>query len=188
MNIAYIAENSFIYGPGCRFVIWVQGCAIRCKGCWNQELWDFSTKNEISINELLVKISQELPYIEGITVLGGEPFDQYSELLNLLKETKKRKLSTIVYSGYTKKKLVQKQMHEAFQYIDVLIAGPYIEKYRNVQTAGLIGSTNQKYYFFSDRYSIKDLTKFNETEIEIDESGRLTMYGYNALSIENLDS
>jgi len=59
MHIAHIEEQSFIYGPGYRFVVWVQGCSIRCKGCWNQEMWSFEDNIILLVNELLVKIENE---------------------------------------------------------------------------------------------------------------------------------
>lgn len=177
MNIAHIEEYSFIYGPGCRFVIWVQGCSIRCKGCWNKEMWSFKTKQEISVNDLISKILKEKEFIEGVTILGGEPFDQYNELLKLSKLIYENKLSLILYTGYEKEELKEKNYLEIIRYIDILISGRYKEEFRNLQL-GLIGSSNQTIDFYSDRYCESDLSKTNEIEITLTNSGKIELYGY----------
>ncbi len=178
MNIAHIEENSFIYGPGCRFVIWTQGCSIHCKGCWNKEMWSFEIKNKISVTELVEKIKKEKANIEGVTILGGEPFDQYDELLELVKQIRQIDLSIIVYSGYTMNELEQKKQIEILNFIDIIITGRYIETKRNITTGGLIGSSNQEIIFLSDKYSEADISKYNESEISIDENGKIIIYGY----------
>ena len=177
MNIAHIEEQSFIYGPGCRYVIWTQGCSIRCKDCWNKEMWSFNKKNEISINELFKKIIAEKEYIEGVTILGGEPFDQYDELLSLIKQIRKTDLSIILYTGYSQNELKDKNKTEILDYIDIIITDRYDKNYRT-ENGGLIGSSNQKIIFLTNRYSKNDLSKNNEIEISINENGQINMYGY----------
>lgn len=44
INIAHIEPESYIYAPEKQFVIWMQGCSIHCKGCWNKEMWSFDKK------------------------------------------------------------------------------------------------------------------------------------------------
>ncbi len=177
MNISHLEEYSFIYGPGCRYIIWVQGCSIKCKGCWNKEMWSFKQKNDITIDQLLDKILKEKEFVEGITILGGEPFDQYSELLQLLILLQKEDLSVIVYTGYEKEELIAQQYTAAFKHIDILISGRYDENFRTLQ-AGLIGSSNQKINFLSNKYNLSNLTATNEVEISINPSGKINIYGY----------
>ena len=94
--------------------------------------------------------------IEGITISGGEPFDQPKELYEITKLIREEtKLSQIVYSGYTINE-IQKQggMNIVLSNIDVLIDGRYnAEKLSKDYT---IGSTNQSHHFFSNRYSLND--------------------------------
>ena len=177
MNIAHIENTSLIYGPGIRFVIWVQGCSIRCKACWNKEMWNFQKKNELSINEIIKQIVKQNNIIEGITILGGEPFDQYEELLLLVKEIKNLNLSLILYTGYTIAELKTKQQTKIFDFVDILITGRYEESNRTVK-GGLVGSSNQKINFLTDKYSKEDLVINNESEISIDENGKINIYGY----------
>ncbi|MGP1577171.1 MAG: 4Fe-4S single cluster domain-containing protein [Treponema sp.] len=177
MNIAHIEAYSFIYGPGCRSVIWTQGCSIRCPGCWNKNLWDFTPNKEILVSDLVSRILKQKTFIEGITILGGEPFDQYTELFKLCKALADENLSLIVYSGYEKQVLIDKGYAPLFHCIDVLISGPYIESLRSMEL-GLIGSSNQRTDFFTNRYSAADLVKTNEIEISFTDTGSMQIYGY----------
>ena len=101
INIAEILETSKIYGPGDRFVIWVQGCAIRCKGCWNQKMHSFEQKNLWHYNDLFERILS-VSGIEGITFLGGEPLHQSKPLLKLVRKIKKHGLTIMLYTGFQK--------------------------------------------------------------------------------------
>ena len=67
-----------VEGPGKRFCLWVQGCSIRCEGCGVPWTWAKENGEKISVEKLLKEIvkSQEENSIEGVTFLGGEPFDQ----------------------------------------------------------------------------------------------------------------
>ena len=176
MNIAHIEETSFIYGPGMRFVIWVQGCSIHCKGCWNREMWSFETKYEYSIDELVTKI-RNTNTIEGVTILGGEPFDQYNECLQLVAQINKLDLSIILYTGYEIEELEETRKTDILKHVDILISGRFIENLRTMR-GGLVGSSNQQVHFLTEKYSSKDLADRNESEISIDENGKITIYGY----------
>ncbi|MCC5945688.1 MAG: anaerobic ribonucleoside-triphosphate reductase activating protein [Bernardetiaceae bacterium] len=177
MNITHVEEYSFIYGPGCRYIIWVQGCSIHCKGCWNKDMWSFETKEEISVEKLVDRILKEKDFIEGVTLLGGEPFDQYTELLSLVKTLYQHNLSVILYTGYEKEELKHKNYTEVLNYIDILISGRYVEKLRNMNL-GLVGSSNQEITFYSDRYTSQSLSKTNQVEISITKTGKVLLYGY----------
>ena len=177
MNIAHIEENCFIYGPGCRFVIWTQGCSIHCDGCWNKEMWSFDTRNEISTKILYEQIENEIEYIEGVTILGGEPFDQFKELMKLVKQIIKLDLSIIVYTGYSHNELVNKNYAKIFNFIDILISESY-EKSKRTKHGGLIGSSNQKITFFTNKYSKNDLSLNNEIEVSINSNGQINYYGF----------
>ncbi|WP_370425056.1 4Fe-4S single cluster domain-containing protein [Tenacibaculum dicentrarchi] len=177
MNISHIEENSLIYGPGIRYVIWTQGCSIKCKGCWSKDTWSFKTKNIKSTIELLTNITKDKE-LEGVTILGGEAFDQYNELLDLIKEIRKTKLSIILYTGYKITELKREKKTEVLEFIDVLITGRYVEEKKNIQSGGLVGSYNQEIIFYSKKYSKNDLVELNESEISIDENGKISIYGY----------
>lgn len=87
-------------GPGIRFVVFMQGCALRCKYCHNRDTWDVNCGNLISLEELINKIERYKSYIlpsgGGVTVTGGEPLLQAPFLVNLFKELKKRGIPTAI--------------------------------------------------------------------------------------------
>jgi len=177
MNIAHIEEHSFIYGPGCRFVIWVQGCSIRCKGCWNKEMWSITSKNEIPVAELAKKIFAESDIIDGITLLGGEPLDQFNEVSELLVECRKLGLSTMLFTGYEMTEIAEKQITLILDNLDILITGRY-EKTKRTMNHQWIGSTNQEIHFLTDRYADYEIENNNYTEITINADGSTTILGF----------
>jgi anaerobic ribonucleoside-triphosphate reductase activating protein len=177
MNIAHIEEQSYIYGPGCRFVIWTQGCSIRCKGCWNRSMWDFTPKTEVSALRLFEKILQYQDTVEGITLLGGEPLDQYEETLLLIRLCAGAGLSSMLFTGYEMAEIREKDMAAITENLDILITGPY-EKQKRTLYHQWIGSTNQEIHFLTDRYNNYKIKNANYTELVIAEDGSLTILGF----------
>jgi anaerobic ribonucleoside-triphosphate reductase activating protein len=177
MNIAHIEEHSFIYGPGCRFVIWVQGCSIHCKGCWNKEMWSFDDKTNLSVEELLSKIEGEKDFIDGITLLGGEPLDQFDEVSELLIESRKLGLSTMLFTGYEMTEIAENQMTSILDNLDILITGRY-DKTKRTMNHQWIGSINQEIHFLTDRYAEYKIENNNYTEITINADGSTTILGF----------
>ena len=175
MNIAHIEEQSFIYGPGCRYVIWVQGCSLHCKGCWNKEMWSFDKHHEYTIQQLFSMISNE--NVEGITILGGEPLDQFDEVYALCRKCKQKNISTMVFTGYELTEITSSKMASIKGVVDILITGRYIESLRTIDNQW-IGSTNQQIIFLSDRYSDYKIINANYMEIDIDEDGKCTILGF----------
>ena len=105
MNTNILRVHSFesfgtVDGPGIRFVIFLQGCHLKCKYCQNRDTWDTCGGQEFSTHEILEKILKYQAYIKpsggGITVSGGEPLLQASALIELLKELKKYNIHTAI--------------------------------------------------------------------------------------------
>lgn len=177
MNIAHIEELSFIYGPNCRFVIWVQGCSIRCEGCWNKDMWATEDKTILSIQDLLSKIESEKDVIDGITLLGGEPLDQIAEVSELLIENRKLGLGTMLFTGYEMTEIAEKQMTSILDNLDILITGRY-DKTKRTMNHQWIGSTNQEIHFITDRYADYKIENNNYTEITINKDGSTSILGF----------
>lgn len=99
-RIHSIESFGTVDGPGIRFVIFMQGCALKCKYCHNRDTWDINGGNLTSVDELLDKIERYKAYIlpsgGGVTVTGGEPLLQAKFLITLFKELKKRKIPTAI--------------------------------------------------------------------------------------------
>ncbi|MBE9531708.1 MAG: radical SAM protein [Proteobacteria bacterium] len=177
LNIHSVIEASRVNGPGTRFVVFTQGCKLKCEGCFNTELHPFDGGTKVSTSKLLSQYN--LKKAEGITVSGGEPFEQPRALASLLKEAKEKyNLTSVVYSGYTYAELLKESnTREALEFIDVLIAGRFNQE--NLESTLLArGSTNQSFIFLSSRYSLKDFYMPGKVEISISPDGAVTSTGF----------
>ena len=140
-------------GPGKRLVLWVNGCSKKCAGCISPEMQVRSSKKYINNDDLLKIINNifiQEPF-SGITISGGDPFEQLDDLMYCLKFLKQICNDILVYTGFTWndyiKELDENSTKELKELISVLIDGPYIEEL-NVPSCSLRGSKNQKIYFF----------------------------------------
>ena len=92
MNYCELKLNDVANGPGVRVSLFVSGCTHHCKGCFNEESWDFNAGKEFT-QETVDTIIEALkpPYVTGLTLLGGEPFERVNQqgLLPLLRKMKK---------------------------------------------------------------------------------------------------
>ena len=179
--LADFIERTDLEGPGYRIAVWFSGCSIRCKGCCNPHLFDQNEDQKIYLEELFNKIREVQKFysdIEGVSVLGGEPFDQPEALLSLLKFSKGLNLSTMVFSGYTLKHIQKSQHSRILDSIDLLVDGPYIESKR-VENRRWIGSSNQGLHFMNNRYnaSMPCFSMPNEMELKW-KDGELRIYGF----------
>lgn len=178
MNIHNIIENTTAEGPGNRFAIWVQGCSRRCSGCFARETWSHEDNRVLSVGTITEMMARHLRDIEGITVLGGEPFEQPFELQHLLYKAKAMGLSTIVSTGYYYSELLNSKndsVAKALKCIDVLADGPYVEKQKSFNTP-MIGSSNQSLHFLTDRYCNDDFYT-NRIQIKINKEGTMKING-----------
>lgn len=153
LNVAECLEKSIVNGPGSRYVIWLQGCPFRCKGCFNEAFQPFISKKLIHVSEML-EIILSVKDIEGVTYTGGEPFCQARELYYLSLALKEHDLGIVCYSGFTLKQLRNHKdpfVKRLLEQIDLLIDGRYEED----KKASLLwrGSKNQKVHFLTKRYN-----------------------------------
>ncbi len=153
LNIAKYVEASHSNGPGVRAVIWLQGCSIRCPDCVNHDFLPVTKRKVVHPNDLCQLIINSSQPIEGITISGGEPFDQLEGLDLLVRYICQEDLSIMIYTGYYFSKLQTIKHHLVDRVLantDILIDGPFIQN----QSDGLLGrgSNNQQIHFLSDRY------------------------------------
>lgn len=135
-------------GPGRRLGIWFQGCSLRCEGCISVDTWA-TAKTLIPIEQLMRTLSSYLPLIDGITISGGEPFDQFEALLAIVVQLRERtKVDILVYTGYSVEDITE-QLLQIKPYIDVLISDPF--QRQSSQTLRLRGSDNQRLHCFSSQ-------------------------------------
>ena len=142
-------------GYGRRLGIWMQGCIRRCIGCMSPEMQPFLMGNAVPVASILEKIPKDNP-IDGLTISGGEPFEQSKALKEIVAWFLDNYCDDIlVYTGYRLEELIDRADLDTdwvLKHISVLIDGPYEQSLATVQ--GIKGSSNQKVHIFShfDRY------------------------------------
>ena len=146
-------------------------------------MWSNKEIELLSIKELVEKIKVEKHLIEGITLLGGEPLDQFDELLDLLIETRKIGLSAMVFTGYEMDEIIERKLTSLLNNTDILITGRYEQKKRTLNHQW-IGSTNQEIHFLTERYKSYTSVNANYVEVVIDEYGTLTYLGFPSKNLQ----
>ena len=121
-----------VLGYGSRVGIWVQGCSIRCPDCLSRDTWDRDIDSAVEIDQLVSWIATLDPEsIDGVTISGGEPFDQPEALyvlvqqLHDLRGRRSRVTDLLCYSGYSLGRL-RREFGEIVDQLDVVISEPYI--------------------------------------------------------------
>lgn len=176
LNLARTLARSAANGPGDRFIVWVQGCPLACRGCWNQDTWAFERRELWSVKELAARILTT-EGIQGVTFTGGEPFVQARALAELAQLVRAAGLSVFVFTGYNIDELVHSEHRALLEVTDVVVAGRYIHEQR-VSGWAWRGSANQRVHFLSDRYSVADMDEVAEVEFHLRKDGTLTVTGF----------
>ena len=169
-SIAHIVPDTEAEGPGRRFAIWFQGCPLRCPGCCNPEFLPFRGGTTTSIGELIDEI-RAVKGLEGISLLGGEPFAHSPAATEIAKFARAHALGVMVYSGYTLaeiRALPEPSAAELLSHTDLLVDGPYLRE-RPESNRRWVGSANQMVHFLTNRYSPDDpcWTKSNTLELRV---------------------
>lgn len=170
-------SSSRANGPGVRFALWVQGCSLGCPGCFNPDTHVDDARNARDVDDLIDEILARGDAIEGITVSGGEPFEQPEGLLALVDGIRARSnLSILVFSGYTIDEIRAMPLGgDILARLDVLIDGRYQASDRHARQ--LRGSNNQQIHRLTERYRRDDIEATPEAEIRIDAHGNVTISG-----------
>ena len=171
-----------VEGPGKRFCLWVQGCSIRCEGCGIPWTWAKENGKKVNVEELYTEIKKSYVEndIEGVTFLGGEPFDQPEALGELAELIKEMGLSIMTFSGYLIEDLRKRpECQKLLKAADLLIDGPFVQEKLDLSRPW-VGSSNQSYHFLTSRYLYleSDLTNIdNKVEIRVLEDGSVSVNG-----------
>lgn len=123
-----IYHHSTVDGPGRRSVVQVAGCSIRCAGCYVPETHERTNGTLTSIEEIVEKIDKKSGEHDGVTVLGGEPFDQPESLQILVEKLKAKGYHLVIYSGYTLEDLMARESENVNRILadtDLLIDGGF---------------------------------------------------------------
>lgn len=144
MQVAGFLDNSAVNGQGLRSVLFLSGCYHACPGCHNKDMQSIDYGETLATDEILTRIKNNMPIINGVTISGGEPFLQWEALLPLLRAIKDASLTCWVYTGHTYNELANDENFKTLlPWIDVLVEGLFIKELLT-QDLLYIGSTNQR--------------------------------------------
>ena len=155
MYYGNIKKYDIADGEGVRVTLFVSGCTNHCKGCFQPETWDFCYGNkytEETENEILEALNND--FIQGLTLLGGEPFEPENQrvLVHLLKKVREIYPNKDIwsYTGFVYDRDLLKGQRkytevtdEMLSYLDVLVDGPFVEELKNIRIL-FRGSENQR--------------------------------------------
>ncbi len=155
MYYGMIKNKDVANGSGVRVTLFVSGCRNHCKGCFQPETWEFSYGEEFTeaTEQQLLELLKPM-YIDGLTLLGGDPFEPENQvcLLPFLRKVKELypKKNIWAFTGYLYDTLVSGEGHpcceatgEMLSLIDVLVDGPFMEEKKNLALR-FRGSENQR--------------------------------------------
>ncbi|MEZ4391276.1 MAG: 4Fe-4S single cluster domain-containing protein [Polyangiales bacterium] len=182
LSLAMMIPRTEAEGPGLRMALWVQGCPMRCAGCCNPEMLPFergpgaSTRRVTELLESLRGLD-----VEGVSLLGGEPFAHDAPLAELAEGARALGRSVMVFSGYTLEELRASPRPDTARLLaatDLLVDGRY-EASRQSTSRRWIGSDNQRLHLLTDRYRADDprFTAPNQVELRL-RGDALTVSGW----------
>ena len=146
MNFAQIRKYDVANGPGIRTTIFVTGCTHKCHNCFNEEYQDFDFGDPWTQKETDEVIEDlKLDEVRGLTILGGEPFQNEVDLLQVLRDIKKEVQKDIwIFSGYTYEEILKDEnKKKLLEECDVLVDGRFVEALKDLSLR-FRGSSNQR--------------------------------------------
>lgn len=154
VRVGRFLARTIAEGPGSRSALWVQGCGIRCPGCFNPQFWGERGGTEATVEELLARVPED---VEGVTLLGGEPFEQAAPLAAFAAAVQARGQSVMTFSGFTLDELGERAARvagtaELLAHTDLLVDGPFLEDQLD-HSRPWVGSRNQGIRALTSRYA-----------------------------------
>ena len=190
LRVGAVVDRTSAEGPGVRFAVWGAGCSVRCDGCFNPHFWSPDSGQPFSVVELAARAVSS--GADGVTLLGGEPFDQalaFAELARLVRESD---MSVMTFTGH---RLVDLRgadspagSAELLAATDLLVDGPYDADSPDL-VRPWVGSTNQQFHFLTDRYlHLRDelATLPDRVEVRIAPTGEVRLNGW--ATVDQLDA
>ncbi|RAM49188.1 MAG: radical SAM protein [Hapalosiphonaceae cyanobacterium JJU2] len=181
LNIMGYVDESEVNGPGCRAVVWVQGCLRECPGCFNTESWSFEINQLVTIDYLAEKILSNSRN-QGVTFSGGEPFWQAATLASVARKVKAAGLNVMSFTGFTLEQLQSEYApagsQELLGQLDILIDGPYIQSLALNSPDSPVSSSNQRVHVFNPALQDNISWASDQIEIHIFKDGSRLVTGY----------
>jgi anaerobic ribonucleoside-triphosphate reductase activating protein len=177
-------DQSEVNGPGCRAVVWVQGCNRECSGCFNSDSWAFEINDLVAIDTLAESILKN-PQNTGVTFSGGEPFWQAPALTILAKKLKAAGLNVMSFTGFTLQQLQSNSAppgaKELLAELDILIDGPFVKSLAVNSPDSPVSSSNQNVNIFNPEFADKITWASDQIEVHILKDGNRIVTGYQGL-------
>jgi anaerobic ribonucleoside-triphosphate reductase activating protein len=181
LNIMGYVDKSEVNGPGCRAVVWVQGCPRECDGCFNPDSWTFEINQLISVDTLAESIISKSENT-GVTFSGGEPFWQAPALTALSRKLKAAGLNIMSFSGFTLNQLQSESAPAGSQALlaelDILIDGPFIQSQAINSPLSPVSSKNQKVHIFNPLFQDQISWASDQIEVHVLKDGNRIVTGY----------
>ena len=147
IRIAGLVEDSIVDGPGLRLTVFAQGCLHNCLGCHNVHTHSFTGGSLLGVESIINRVRAN-PLLDGVTLSGGEPFEQAESFVVLAKMVQALGLNVITYTGYTYERLVAGGANRPgwqmlLDQTDYLVDGRFVLDKRNLMLR-YRGSENQR--------------------------------------------
>lgn len=145
-------------GPGIRFVIFLQGCPLRCKYCHNPDTWKPKIGDKKRIDDIFKEYEKKSDFYKngGITVTGGEPLLQADFVIELFKRCKEKKIHTCIdTSGITYQQNATEKLDELMKYTDlVLLDIKHIDTIEHKELTGVGNETILEFARYLDKKEV----------------------------------
>jgi anaerobic ribonucleoside-triphosphate reductase activating protein len=180
VRVAHVEPVTSAEGPELRWALWVQGCSLGCPGCCNPHLWDAAGGTATSVDDLVRAMRAVSDVVEGITLLGGEPFEQAEPLAEIAAAAHDQGLGVMTFTGY-RVEHIRGSAIAGWQALlattDLLVDGLFLRD--RVDTARpWVGSTNQRFIHLTDRYRDAALGTHDRVEIRVRRDGAVAINGW----------
>jgi anaerobic ribonucleoside-triphosphate reductase activating protein len=181
LNLMGYVDESRVNGPGCRAVVWVQGCLQHCPGCFNPASWSFEINQLMAVNTLADKILSN-PLTTGVTFSGGEPFWQAPALAALARKVKAAGLNVMAFTGFTLERLQSDYApagaKDLLSQLDLLVDGPFLQSLAVNSPDSPVASSNQRLHIFNPEFQDRIDWASNQIEIHVLRDGTRIVTGY----------
>jgi anaerobic ribonucleoside-triphosphate reductase activating protein len=147
LRLSGIVWESIVDGPGIRCAVFAQGCPHTCPGCHNPQTWSYEGGFTMP-HDKIIQRTRKNPLLRGITLTGGEPFEQAEAMAGLARQARSNGYDVVAYTGYTYEELIEKAASVSsiltlLEQVDLLVDGRYDETRRRLDLP-FRGSDNQR--------------------------------------------
>lgn len=183
LQVHAVLSGTKVNGPGVRTAVWTRGCTLGCHNCWNPETWAETGGTPRDTIELAREVAGTAhPDTRGVTLSGGEPFEQAVAAAEFLRKVKRLRpdWDTFCWTGFTYTGLsLWPYAKPLLDQIDLLVDGRYVERLRTDRLPWR-GSSNQKLVALTERGKamILEAPEDQEFEAHFDLDGKVRITGF----------